>query len=212
MASRRSSINKPETGDENGRPSFSERVGTGSRRPSFAEPRTPGPETANSLHPDHAKSLGLGNENGNGKGKSGRNPSSRHSRAVASHEIAQTVNIMRENIQSLAERGERLENLESRTESLALAARGFRKSSNRVRKIIWWKEMKMRLIIALVILIVVGLTVLSIVQALRPRHQEDVQLHVQVQAVPPKVTAAPVASPSPSPTAISTASATPTSS
>jgi len=86
---------------------------------------------------------------------------------AAQAEIDDTVAIMRENLQAMAERGERLETLETRTENLVVAARGFRRSAQKARRDMWWKDMKMRLIIALAISVVLALTVLSIVQAVR---------------------------------------------
>jgi vesicle-associated membrane protein 4 len=77
---------------------------------------------------------------------------------------------MRDNINKVAERGERLDSLESKTgillspafslyflDNLAVSAQGFRRGANRVRKQMWWKvnpppsrkidnqDMKMRL-------------------------------------------------------------------
>ncbi|KAG6813862.1 hypothetical protein H0H92_006269 [Tricholoma furcatifolium] len=100
-------------------------------------PRSPGPGSTRApssfLHPNSGPS-----RDGNGNGRSARN-----SRMVAT-EIADTVAIMRENIQSVTDRGERLESLESRTESLAASARNFRKTSSKVHKGIWWREMKVK--------------------------------------------------------------------
>lgn len=64
---------------------------------------------------------------------------------------------MRDNINKVAERGNRLDSIENKTDSLAISAQGFRQGANRVRKDMWWKDMKMRLclIIAVIILIVV---------------------------------------------------------
>lgn len=74
--------------------------------------------------------------------------------AAIQEQIDDTVVVMRENITRMAQRGERLEVLESRTgkcaffsfffasysryfyvESLAVSARGFRRSANRVQKV-----------------------------------------------------------------------------
>ncbi|KAG6852881.1 hypothetical protein C0991_008394 [Blastosporella zonata] len=131
--------------------------------------------------------------NGSGNGRPARN-----SRAVVQAELAETISIMRDNIQSLSARGERLESLESRTENLVVAARGFRKSSNKVRNAMWWKDMKMRLIIALAVSVVVGLTILSIVQAVRHKNNQKIeQKQSNVQAkVAPQVPVA-VATPAP---------------
>ncbi|KWU44535.1 hypothetical protein RHOSPDRAFT_17780, partial [Rhodotorula sp. JG-1b] len=49
-------------------------------------------------------------------------------------EIDATVGIMKDNITKVAERGERLDALQDKTDNLAQSAQGFRKGANRVRK------------------------------------------------------------------------------
>jgi vesicle-associated membrane protein 4 len=76
---------------------------------------------------------------------------------VCLQEIDSTVNVMRENINKVSQRGENLNSLQDKTDNLAVSAQGFRKGANRVRKQFWWKDMKMRmcLILGIVILLVV---------------------------------------------------------
>jgi vesicle-associated membrane protein 4 len=64
---------------------------------------------------------------------------------------------MRDNINKVSQRGERLDALQDKTDNLAVSAQGFRRGANRVRKQMWWKDMKMRmcLIIGIVILLVI---------------------------------------------------------
>lgn len=64
---------------------------------------------------------------------------------------------MRSNIFKVSERGERLDSLQDKTDNLAVSAQGFRRGANRVRKQMWWKDMKMRvcLVICVIILLVV---------------------------------------------------------
>jgi vesicle-associated membrane protein 4 len=80
---------------------------------------------------------------------------------------------MRENINKVSQRGERLDSLQDKTDNLAVSAQGFRRGANRVRKQMWWKglypsqdsclransltDMKMRmcLIAGIIILLVV---------------------------------------------------------
>ncbi|RMZ71029.1 vesicle-associated membrane 4 [Pyrenophora seminiperda CCB06] len=64
---------------------------------------------------------------------------------------------MRDNINKVSERGARLDSLQDKTDNLAVSAQGFRRGANRVRKQMWWKDMKMRmcLIAGIIILLVV---------------------------------------------------------
>lgn len=50
---------------------------------------------------------------------------------------------MRENINKVSQRGERLDSLQDKTDNLAVSAQGFRRGANRVRKQMWWKGMLM---------------------------------------------------------------------
>lgn len=72
-------------------------------------------------------------------------------------QIDDTVGVMRENINKVSQRGERLDALQDKTDNLAVSAQGFRRGANRVRKQMWWKDMKMRmcLIIGIIILLII---------------------------------------------------------
>ncbi|KAJ6274475.1 bifunctional acetylglutamate kinase n-acetyl-gamma-glutamyl-phosphate reductase [Bipolaris maydis] len=80
-----------------------------------------------------------------------------HRTAALQAEIDSTVGIMRDNINKVSERGARLDSLQDKTDNLAVSAQGFRRGANRVRKQMWWKDMKMRmcLIVGIIILLIV---------------------------------------------------------
>lgn len=72
-------------------------------------------------------------------------------------QLDNSVNVMNQNIQAMADRGERLDSLQNKTDQLAESSGQFKRSANTVRKRMWWKDTKMRicLVIGVVILIVV---------------------------------------------------------
>ncbi|CAG9940460.1 unnamed protein product [Clonostachys rosea f. rosea IK726] len=72
-------------------------------------------------------------------------------------QIDDTVGVMRDNINKVSQRGERLDTLQNKTNDLATSAQGFRRGANRVRKQMWWKDMKMRvcLIVGIIVLLLV---------------------------------------------------------
>ena len=72
-------------------------------------------------------------------------------------EIQGAVSQMQSNITKVGERGERLDSLQDKTDNLATQANGFRRGANRVRKQMWWKDMKMR------ICIIVGIIILLLI-------------------------------------------------
>ncbi|KAF2872970.1 synaptobrevin-domain-containing protein [Massariosphaeria phaeospora] len=77
--------------------------------------------------------------------------------AALQAEIDSTVGIMRDNINKVSERGARLDSLQDKTDNLAQSAQGFRRGANRVRKQMWWKDMKMRmwLIVGIIVLLLI---------------------------------------------------------
>ncbi|KAF9479805.1 synaptobrevin, partial [Pholiota conissans] len=83
--------------------------------------------------------------------------------AAIQAQIDDTVGIMRDNITKVAERGERLDSLQDKTDNLAVSAQGFRRGANRVRKV--WKDMKMRIIIGVAIIVILVIIIVSIVRA-----------------------------------------------
>jgi len=83
--------------------------------------------------------------------------------AAIQQQIDDTVGIMRENINKVADRGERLDSLQDKTDNLAVSAQGFRRGANRVRKQMWWKDMKMRMCIVVGIVILLVIIIVPVV-------------------------------------------------
>ncbi|KAL7420161.1 Vesicle membrane receptor protein (v-SNARE) [Cryptotrichosporon argae] len=82
-------------------------------------------------------------------------------------QIDSTVGIMHENITKVAERGERLDALQDKTDTLAVSAQGFRRGANRVRKQMWWKDMRMRVIIIVGVIVLLVIIIVPIVKSLK---------------------------------------------
>ncbi|KIM80166.1 hypothetical protein PILCRDRAFT_822686 [Piloderma croceum F 1598] len=108
--------------------------------------------------------LPRGGSSSNPPGQTGGGSGNAKTAAIQA-QIDDTVGIMRENITKVAERGERLDSLQDKTDNLAVSAQGFRRGANRVRKNMWWKDMKMRLIIGVAVTIIIIIIVVSIVKA-----------------------------------------------
>ncbi|AMD21213.1 HEL067Cp [Eremothecium sinecaudum] len=83
--------------------------------------------------------------------------------AALQAEIDDTVGIMRDNINKVAERGERLTSIQDKADNLAVSAQGFKRGANRVRKQMWWKDLKMRICLLLVILILLIVIIVPII-------------------------------------------------
>lgn len=91
------------------------------------------------------------------------NPNSQSRTAQLQAEIDDTVGIMRDNINKVAERGERLTSIEDKADNLAVSAQGFKRGANRVRKQMWWKDLKMRMCLVLAIIILLVVIIVPIV-------------------------------------------------
>ncbi|KAH6887973.1 synaptobrevin-domain-containing protein [Thelonectria olida] len=82
-------------------------------------------------------------------------------------QIDDTVGVMRDNINKVSQRGERLDALQDKTDNLAVSAQGFRRGANRVRKDMWWKDMKMRMCIIVGIIVLLVIIIVPSVVATR---------------------------------------------
>jgi len=88
--------------------------------------------------------------------------------AALQAQIDDTVGVMRDNINKVSQRGERLDSLQDKTDNLAVSAQGFRRGANRVRKQMWWKDMKMRMCLIAGIIILLLIIIIPSVLATRP--------------------------------------------
>lgn len=70
---------------------------------------------------------------------------------------------MRDNINKVSERGEHLASMDVRTDELAIAAQGFKRGSNQVRKRMWVKDLKMKMCLAIVIIILLVVIIVPII-------------------------------------------------
>lgn len=78
-------------------------------------------------------------------------------------QIDDTVDVMRNNIHMVSQRGERLDALQDKTDNLATQAADFRKGANTVRKKFWWKDMKMRMCLIVGVIILLLIIIIPIV-------------------------------------------------
>ncbi|KAK3310946.1 synaptobrevin-domain-containing protein [Chaetomium strumarium] len=82
-------------------------------------------------------------------------------------QIDDTVGVMRENLNKVADRGARLDHLQDKTDNLAQSAQSFRRGANQVRKKMWWKDMKMRIWLIIGIIVLLAIIIIPSVLATR---------------------------------------------
>ncbi|KOS20584.1 Vesicle-associated membrane protein 714 [Escovopsis weberi] len=73
----------------------------------------------------------------------------------AKREIDDVRGIMTRNIESLLERGERIDLLVDKTDRLGGSARDFRVRSRGLKRRMWWKNVKLMILIALVLVLII---------------------------------------------------------
>jgi vesicle-associated membrane protein 4 len=62
------------------------------------------------------------------------------------------------------QRGEQIDSLQNKTEDLQNSSLQFKRGANQVRKEMWWKDMKLKLIIGGIIGIILIIIIVSVVQ------------------------------------------------
>uniref|UniRef100_A0A3B5KAH5 Si:ch73-234b20.5 n=1 Tax=Takifugu rubripes TaxID=31033 RepID=A0A3B5KAH5_TAKRU len=68
--------------------------------------------------------------------------------------------ILTDNISKVLQRGERLDDLIGKSDDLQASADSFQRTSTRVARKYWWKNIKMMIIIGIIVLIIIILIIL----------------------------------------------------
>ncbi|XP_057373050.1 vesicle-associated membrane protein 8-like [Daphnia carinata] len=88
------------------------------------------------------------------RNKVGESSSDNKLRDVKS-QVEEVTNVMKENVHKLFARGDQLDDLNERSENLRSASDEFHSASSRLRKTMWWKEMRTRLALGSLCILVV---------------------------------------------------------
>ncbi|CAH2311825.1 vesicle-associated membrane 4 [Pelobates cultripes] len=88
-----------------------------------------------------------------------RNDKIRH----AQNQVDEVIDVMQENITKVIERGERLDELQDKSESLSDNATAFSSRSRQLRRQMWWRECKMKAIVAMVIILILLVIIIPII-------------------------------------------------
>eukprot|EP00842_Homolaphlyctis_polyrhiza_P006074 jgi/Hompol1/6468/HPOL_004998-RA len=78
-------------------------------------------------------------------------------------QVDEVIGIMNNNIEKVMARGEKLDTLQNKTDDLAQGAMQFKKGSKEVQNYMWWKNMKLNLIIGLIATTVIVIAIIGIV-------------------------------------------------
>ncbi|NXJ26129.1 VAMP4 protein, partial [Dicrurus megarhynchus] len=88
-----------------------------------------------------------------------RNDKIRH----VQNQVDEVIDVMQENITKVIERGERLDDLQDKSDSLSDNAAAFSKRAKHLRRQMWWRDCKMKAIIAMVVVILLLVIIVPIV-------------------------------------------------
>eukprot|EP00854_Cymbomonas_tetramitiformis_P005990 gene5989-7199_t len=76
--------------------------------------------------------------------------------AMIHKQVADVKDIMMENIEKVLDRGEKIELLVDKTEDLRFKADNFYKTGRQLRRKMWWDNVKMKLLVLFLIVLVIG--------------------------------------------------------
>jgi hypothetical protein len=93
---------------------------------------------------------------GRRSGDKGSSTSSTDRTKEIQSKIDHTTRAMEDNIRAATERGENLDQLHDRTQQVAESSKQFTKNSRTVKKNLWWKNMKLILIISSIVIFLLG--------------------------------------------------------
>lgn len=77
-------------------------------------------------------------------------------------QVGEVMGVMQNNIEKVVDRGERLEDLQDKSDNLADTATDFNMRARRLQKKMWWKNMRMKLCVGFFIFLVILIIILSV--------------------------------------------------
>lgn len=78
-------------------------------------------------------------------------------------QVSDVVAVMQDNIGKVLDRGDKLSDLQDKSESLSSSADSFRIRARDVRSTMWWRECKMKLALAVVLLLILAIIIIPII-------------------------------------------------
>lgn len=81
----------------------------------------------------------------------------------AQNQVDEVIGVMQENITKVIERGERLDELQDKSESLSDNATAFSSRARQLRRQMWWRECKMKAIVASVFILILLVIIVPII-------------------------------------------------
>ncbi|KAJ9073925.1 Vesicle membrane receptor protein (v-SNARE) [Entomophthora muscae] len=80
---------------------------------------------------------------------------------IIQQQVDEVVGIMQDNVEKVMEKQERLETLNDKADALNDNSMQFKRGANKVRKAMWWKDLKLKIIIGVIVLIIIIAIILA---------------------------------------------------
>lgn len=84
-------------------------------------------------------------------------------------EVDEVSGIMKENVSTLVQQGEALNELNAKSEDLLSEARNFKKSSTNMKNRMWWMDMRVKLIIGAVVGVILLIIIINIINSFKDK-------------------------------------------
>ncbi|XP_034387450.1 vesicle-associated membrane protein 4 isoform X1 [Cyclopterus lumpus] len=78
-------------------------------------------------------------------------------------QVDEVIDVMQENISKVIERGERLDDLQDKSESLSDNASAFSSRAKQLHRRMWWRDTKMKMIIASVVVALLLIIIIPVI-------------------------------------------------
>ncbi|KAK9082581.1 hypothetical protein Scep_029052 [Stephania cephalantha] len=95
------------------------------------------------------------------------NPEEINKIAKVKAQVSEVKGVMMENIEKVLDRGEKIELLVDKTDNLRSQAQDFRQQGTKMRRKMWWQNMKMKLIVLVIFIALILIIILSVCHGFR---------------------------------------------
>ncbi|XP_071097538.1 vesicle-associated membrane protein 4-like [Haliotis cracherodii] len=79
------------------------------------------------------------------------------------NQVDDVVDVMKNNVSKVLDRGERLDDLQDKSDSLASNSDMFRSRAKGLQRSMWWKNCRMKIILAIVVVVVLAVIIIPII-------------------------------------------------
>lgn len=129
----------------------------------------------------NTNSAGGGTSSGGGAGRQGGNKIEQTQK-----QVNEVIDVMKDNVNRVLERGDRLADLDERADALQFGAHQFQATAKKVKRKYWWKNLKMWILIGVIVAVVITVIVVSTVGPGGPSNAASTTApRVQQPAAPP---------------------------